>query len=573
LADSTVDTSWIEPPLELDDAAAGVWAGEADVVVVGLGLAGVCAALEARERGLEVIVVERFDGGGASAISGGIYYGGGTAVQQEAGVQDTTDDLFAYLEQELGGAVSRKTVRAFADQSADNLEWLRAHGVQYKGVLYEPKTAYPPDGYYLYYSGNERLKEFAARARPAARGHRAYADDHPGGASGGVMMRPLLEAVRRSGAQLITHAPVVRLVTSPEGGVVGVEAAELPPESRAEHLSHYSKVQPVRTRLAAAAANDAIRASRELEQSRGRRIRIKARHGVVIAAGGYINNPAWLEAYGSADYSKIVRLARIGCDGSGIALGRSVGGTADLMQNVYAGIKLAPPEAFAHGILVSPEGRRFRSEEAYLSTLGNDVTNKFGGKTWLILDATLLLQALRQCMPDGTGLFTTFYAPVLLNLALGGTRWAWSIKALAKKCGMDPVALAETIDQVNRSADGSAPDPFDKSPNLRHALHRAPFVAVNLAVDNPWSFTACFSLGGLKVNEATGQVQRADGWPIPGLYAAGRSAIGLPSKSYVSGMSLADCVFSGRRAARAVSEIAGGERPAPLAASSAAPRS
>jgi succinate dehydrogenase/fumarate reductase flavoprotein subunit len=37
---------------------------------------------------------------------------------------------------------------------------------------------------------------------------------------------------------------------------------------------------------------------------------------------------------------------------------------------------------------------------------------------------------------------------------------------------------------------------------------------------------------------------------VPGLYAAGRNAVGLCSRSYVSGLSLADCVFSGRRAGR-----------------------
>jgi len=45
-------------------------------------------------------------------------------------------------------------------------------------------------------------------------------------------------------------------------------------------------------------------------------------------------------------------------------------------------------------------------------------------------------------------------------------------------------------------------------------------------------------------------VCRADGSPVPGLYAAGRTAVGLCSHSYVSGLSLADCVFSGRRAGR-----------------------
>ena len=39
-----------------------------------------------------------------------------------------------------------------------------------------------------------------------------------------------------------------------------------------------------------------------------------------------------------------------------------------------------------------------------------------------------------------------------------------------------------------------------------------------------------------------------DGGTIAGLYAAGRSAVGICSNSYVSGLSIADCIFSGRRA-------------------------
>jgi 3-oxo-5alpha-steroid 4-dehydrogenase len=62
-----------------------------------------------------------------------------------------------------------------------------------------------------------------------------------------------------------------------------------------------------------------------------------------------------------------------------------------------------------------------------------------------------------------------------------------------------------------------------------------------------------FSIGGLRVDGATGAVLTADGSVIPGLYAAGRAAVGLCSNSYVSGLSLADCVFSGRRAGAATS--------------------
>ena len=64
----------------------------ADVIVVGYGAAGVCAALEARARGADVLAIDRFNGGGATQVSGGIIYaGGGTWVQREAGVDDTAD--------------------------------------------------------------------------------------------------------------------------------------------------------------------------------------------------------------------------------------------------------------------------------------------------------------------------------------------------------------------------------------------------------------------------------------------------------------------------------------------------
>jgi 3-oxo-5alpha-steroid 4-dehydrogenase len=64
------------------------------------------------------------------------------------------------------------------------------------------------------------------------------------------------------------------------------------------------------------------------------------------------------------------------------------------------------------------------------------------------------------------------------------------------------------------------------------------------------------SLGGLSVNGFTGQVLRRNGAPIQGLYAAGRSAVGVCSNSYVSGLSVADGIFSGRNAGSAVAEAA-----------------
>jgi len=80
-------------------------------------------------------------------------------------------------------------------------------------------------------------------------------------------------------------------------------------------------------------------------------------------------------------------------------------------------------------------------------------------------------------------------------------------------------------------------------------VRKAPFslfdVSLKKSLTNPLPM---LTLGGLVVDEGTGEVTSTAGAAIPGLYAAGRTAVGICSNSYVSGLSLADCIYSGRRA-------------------------
>jgi len=71
----------------------------ADLIVVGMGAAGASAALEAREAGADVLVIERTSGGGgSSAMAGGyVYLGGGTRVQKANGFDDTVENMFNYM--------------------------------------------------------------------------------------------------------------------------------------------------------------------------------------------------------------------------------------------------------------------------------------------------------------------------------------------------------------------------------------------------------------------------------------------------------------------------------------------
>ena len=191
---------------------------QASVVVVGFGAAGACAALEAAAAGRSVLILERFTGGGATALSGGVVYaGGGTPQQRQAGVADSVDAMVSYLGMEVGDAVSAATVLEFCAGSAAMIDWLAGHGVPFDGTLCPEKTSYPTNRHYLYFSGSEA--SFAHVAEPAPRGHRAVGK----GTSGKVLYAGLAAAVRSAGVRIIPQTRAVRLVTDDRGRVAGVE--------------------------------------------------------------------------------------------------------------------------------------------------------------------------------------------------------------------------------------------------------------------------------------------------------------------------------------------------------------
>ena len=120
---------------------------------------------------------------------------------------------------------------------------------------------------------------------------------------------------------------------------------------------------------------------------------------------------------------------------------------------------------------------------------------------------------------------------------------------------MDPAALSASVLAANAAARGEGPEPFGKSAGGRQVLEQGPFYACDISVNNPLFPLGALTLGGLRVDERSGAVLDGQGQPIEGLYAAGRSALGIPSHLYISGLSLADCVFSGRRAGAAAGDV------------------
>jgi 3-oxo-5alpha-steroid 4-dehydrogenase len=72
------------------------WDEEADVIIVGIGSAGSCAAIEAAGAGADVLALERASGAGGltASAAGHLYMGGGTRVQKAVGIEDSSEDMY-----------------------------------------------------------------------------------------------------------------------------------------------------------------------------------------------------------------------------------------------------------------------------------------------------------------------------------------------------------------------------------------------------------------------------------------------------------------------------------------------
>ena len=551
-----------DPPLVVTKSDASAWDQEADVVIVGFGGAGACAALEARAQGARVLVLDRFHGGGATAISGGVFYaGGGTHIQSEAGVEDDPEEMFRYLSLEVKGVVSDETLRDFCDRSVENLGWLEGHGIPFEGSLCPYKTSYPTDDYYLYYSGNEGFAPYKDAAKPAPRGHRAKGAGLPGES----FYEPLRASAVRAGIDIEYEARVTRLVIDSSHQVLGVEYRKIKKGLWSQLHRRLSQASIAIVKYNPKLAARLRARCFQIEAEHSVTMRARAVNGVILAAGGFIYNRKMVKEI-APNYRTGMPLGTPADNGSGILLGQSVGAKTDLMDRISAWRFINPPEAFAKGMIINKKGQRYINEFMYGAAVGEAMVEENDGEAIVVIDEELKKLAREQCKPGQAQWFQR--APALLNLWFN-TKQARSLEELAKITKVPADTLRETLDAYNDAADGKIVDRFGKDPEKMHAMRSGPYYAINAGIRSKRFPCPTLTLGGLVVDERTGQVKSEDGGVIPGLYAAGRNAVGVCSRQYVSGLSIADCVYSGRRAGRsaALGEVyAAEDAPAPTQA-------
>lgn len=258
----------------------------------------------------------------------------------------------------------------------------------------------------------------------------------------------------------------------------------------------------------------------------GRSRAIAARKGVVLTAGGFVYNPAMVERHTPLAAHCLFFVGTDTDDGSGIRLGVGVGGSAVHLDALECSLPLNPPRKVSVGILVNGRGERFINEDTYNGRIGLEVLLHQGEEAYLVFDE-------EGYVVNAVGMRATW---------VGET-----IAELEADIGLSPGSLEATVARYNEAAERGEDPEFHKVADLVRPLV-PPLGAIDLRVAN--AIYAPFTLGGLDTT-VDSEVRAPDGGTVPGLYAAGRTTCGIAVRGYVSGISLGDGSFFGRRAGRA----------------------
>ncbi|MCU1588637.1 MAG: ifcA 2 [Frankiales bacterium] len=405
-------------PETVDAADVPAWTDEVDVLVVGFGIAGGCAAVEAAEAGARTLVLERAAvTGGTSAMAGGHFYlGGGTVVQKATGHDDSAEEMLKYLMSVTPHPEPDK-IRDYCEGSVEHCDWLEALGFQFERSYYPEKAVIQPGTEGLMFTGNEKCWPHLEIAKPAPRGHKVPV---PGDTQGAKLVTDLLrDRAEKLGVEIRLETGATELVVD-GGRVVGV-------------------------------------AWKRFEESGF--IRAGA---VVLAAGGFVMNPEMVQRFTPQLAAKPFTLGSTYDDGLGIRLGESAGGQALHMDQAFITAPVYPPARLLTGIIVNKDGKRFVAEDGYHSRTSAFVMEQPDSVAYLIVDSEHIERPAFSLTPFVDGWDTVAQMETALGIPKGN--------------------LAATLTDYNEHARRGEDPAFHKQPPFVEPQDVGPWGAYDLTL-------------------------------------------------------------------------------------------
>jgi 3-oxosteroid 1-dehydrogenase len=522
---------------------------EFDVVVVGSGAAGMTAALAAADRGLRAVVLEKTDWfGGSTARSGGGIWAPGNAVLRKAGVRDTPEQARAYLAHVAGDGVPAARQQALLEHGPAMLALVRAAApVDFAWVPnyadYYPEAPgglaqgrsiepVPLDGRVL---GTE-LAHLNAPYLPTPSGMTITQADYRWLSLGPRHPRAVLATAKVLGRLARTRVLRQRTLSMGQALAAGLRAGLL------------AKGVPVwlGTPMTGLVLTDGRVTGVQITRD-GQPAVIRARRGVVLAAGGFERNADMRRRYQREPIGTEWTTGAAGNTGDAITAGEAAGAALDLMDDAWWGPSIPLPggpyfclaeRSLPGCLLVNGAGQRFVNESApYVDAVhamydGHCAANPHI-PAWLIIDQRYRSTYVFAGRPPRQPLSRRWYRA-------GAVYRAPTVTELAEQAGLDPAGLAKTVTRFNEFAvagqdedfhrGDSAYDRYYGDPRVRPnpclaPLAKAPFYAVKIVPGD------LGTKGGLRTDERA-RVLREDGTPIAGLYAAGNTSAAVMGHSY-----------------------------------------
>ena len=554
------------------------WDKEVDVLVVGSGAGGLLAALVAAHGHADVLIVEKAaEWGGTSATSGGGIWIPGSDQARAAGFEDDLEEAFRYVRGLSADNVPDENIRAYVNNAAAMLRWMTANTpVAYAAQPYPDYHAEDPGG--------------------SPKGYRTHLPEMLDGKPLGDDLRT--QRMPSPAASLFgylnwTFAETYDMLYRPRGWWwrFAINMARYWLDwpfrftSRKDRrltlgnaltgglrLALNEKGVPLwlETPLVELVEQDGRVAGAVLNRN-GRPLRVAARKGVILAAGGFDKSQAKRDAHSPLYPRALVSGGVTSNTGDPLDAGVAVGaGTMNLQSAWAAPVFNVPGEdrgrlctierALPGCIMVNQSGTRYLNEAASYHVTGQVMARRQAehgdaSPSWMVFD-----YRYRHLFPMGP------VYPLIPDWAQNGMvktvlKKAPTIGELAVEMGVDPEALTATVTRFNTfAARGEDPDfhrgdaAYDKlygdprhgpNPCLR-PLDVAPFYALPIYPGD------IGTNGGLTTN-ASAQVTRPDGTAIPGLYAIGNTAASAMGESYPgAGVTIGPAMTFGYIAARAL---------------------